>query len=323
MATPDTAYGRRFRGHAATFFAPHVLLVMLALALSLWLLTWPRGGTLATVERLVLAGVLVVVPLGLSHLDDLRPRWRHVLAWLHPPAAAAAVLAVWLPTGRVAGLVAALWWLMTLVIAMSALDALIIHRRTTLANHVRQLACLYVPVGGAWWVASRAGMTPLDFGEPIVALTAAHFHFAGFATPLLAAAVLDRLFDAPPLGVRVLVVIVVSAPPVLALGITFSPLLEVLSACVMALGMLGVAGVIGFRAHRLDTLWQRVLLRVAGATLWITMGCAAWYAVGEFAAMDTISIPAMARWHGQLNVFGFAIPGLWALRQPLPSKPRS
>jgi hypothetical protein len=45
---------------------------------------------------------------------------------------------------------------------------------------------LYLPIGGAWLVASRLGIQPLGFGDTIVLLTAVHFHFAGFAAPVLA-----------------------------------------------------------------------------------------------------------------------------------------
>jgi hypothetical protein len=45
-------------------------------------------------------------------------------------------------------------------------------------------------VGGAWLVASRLGMRPMGIQEPIGLLTAVHFHFAGFATAMIAAAML-------------------------------------------------------------------------------------------------------------------------------------
>ena len=46
---------------------------------------------------------------------------------------------------------------------------------------------VYLTVGATWLVASRLGLEPVGIGEPIVELTAVHFHYAGFAAALLAA----------------------------------------------------------------------------------------------------------------------------------------
>jgi len=59
------------------------------------------------------------------------------------------------------------------------------------------MARIDLAVGGAWLVASRLGMRPMGIQEPIVLLTAVHFHYAGFATATIAAATL-RFADLPP-----------------------------------------------------------------------------------------------------------------------------
>src|SRR5882672_10904784 len=51
----------------------------------------------------------------------------------------------------------------------------------------------YLLVAAAWLVASRAGLELLAFREPIVLLTAVHFHFAGFASAVLAGLVDETL----------------------------------------------------------------------------------------------------------------------------------
>ena len=45
---------------------------------------------------------------------------------------------------------------------------------------------VYLAVGGVWTVIARAGLRPLGFPDLIVLLTAVHFHYAGFALPVLA-----------------------------------------------------------------------------------------------------------------------------------------
>ena len=44
---------------------------------------------------------------------------------------------------------------------------------------------VYLAVGGGWTVLAWGGLRPLGFAAPIVLLTAVHFHYAGFALPLL------------------------------------------------------------------------------------------------------------------------------------------
>src|SRR2546422_171098 len=49
-------------------------------------------------------------------------------------------------------------------------------------------APLYLSVGGRGLVISRLGATPLGYLEPIQLLVGVHFHFTGFALPLIAGA---------------------------------------------------------------------------------------------------------------------------------------
>src|SRR6185295_20245586 len=47
---------------------------------------------------------------------------------------------------------------------------------------------LYLPVAGLWLVIYRLGVQPFGYGEIIILLTVVHFHFAGFAAPIIAGA---------------------------------------------------------------------------------------------------------------------------------------
>src|ERR1019366_2352913 len=115
---------------------------------------------------------------------------------LQPAGAALVVVAMWLPPGRKAGL-AALGWL--LICALEAGVGFVEIVRVLWADagggaratrFAMGIARVDLAVGGAWLVASRLGMRPMGIQEPIGLLTAVHFHFAGFATAIIAAATL-------------------------------------------------------------------------------------------------------------------------------------
>src|ERR1700689_2369591 len=103
---------------------------------------------------------------------------------------------------------------------------------------------LYLPVGCAWLVASRLGLSPMGFQEPIVLLTAVHFHFAGFAAPLLALAagvavkkqtlVLQRAF-------KVLAAGVLGGPGLLAAGFVIGPHFKLAMALLVACSEVGLS----------------------------------------------------------------------------------
>ncbi|MBV9958610.1 MAG: YndJ family transporter, partial [Acidobacteria bacterium] len=148
-----------------------------ALWLVLLLVSFKSVTGIAAIERLMLLGVLVIVPLGLSLVaasgDDARALFTYRLATLAQPfGAAAAVAALRLEQGLYAGLLACVWLAVTGTIALYGL-ARVWTRRTLRAEELAlDAGLMYVSVGGAWFVMSRLGWQPLGFGSAIVLLTA-------------------------------------------------------------------------------------------------------------------------------------------------------
>lgn len=166
-------------------------------------------------------------------------------------------------------------------------------------------------VGSGWLLCDRLALEPLGFSPLIVLLTATHFHHAGWTLPLTAG-LLARGFAAETIEPwRATAVVVVIAVPLVALGITFSPLLELLAAWLTAAG--GIAVAIGLlrRANTLATL-PAMLSALAGSSLLAGMSFAASYAVGEYAGTPWPDITAMIRMHGAVNALGFGLLGAWA-----------
>jgi len=152
----------------------------------------------------------------------------------------------------------------------------------------------------------------MGFREPIILLTAVHFHYTGFATALIAGAMVDFAqvrgrHSATRSG---LVVLVVALPFVLAAGFVFSPAIKVCAAVLLSMTMLGLAISqleAGRAAPRSDA---SIFLWISSAAVALAMTLAGTYAVGDFLERNWISIPRMASTHGLLNALGFALPAL-------------
>ena len=169
-------------------------------------------------------------------------------------------------------------------------------------------AHLYLPVGAAWFVASRAGWEPLGFDALITALTAVHFHFAGLAAPAIAGQV-GRLLVAPGPAYRLGAGLVALTPLLVALGILGSPVLEVAMASLLAAGVVLVAGVVLFQVAPHHGHAGRALAASQLVSLY-TMGLAVRFAWGEFSGVPALGIAEMITSHGRLNALGFALPSL-------------
>src|SRR5581483_1076477 len=158
-------------------------------------------------SRLVLLSMLVLTPLALSLvpvvMDDNKEPFAYFAArLLQPFAAAAATISFLLNEGKIAAELASLWLVFTILVALFGLGRLI-QRPTGFEQFCVVAAALYLPVGGTWLVASRLGYRPLGFSTAIVLLTAMHFHYAGFAAPVITAMVGHRIRQLRPSSMKI------------------------------------------------------------------------------------------------------------------------
>ena len=108
---------------------------------------------------------------------------------------------------------------------------------------------IYVSVGGVWLFLCRLGARPLGFGVAIVLLTAVHFHYSGFAAPILVGMTGRQIAESDPSSwhtFRALAIAVILGTPLLAAGITFSRTLETLAAFLLAGGLFALSFVVIF-----------------------------------------------------------------------------
>jgi YndJ-like protein len=288
------------------------------------------------------AGPVVVVGLGLPLAERLvaAPGALRLTRRAQPVGAALAVVALALEPGAVAGLVAC-GWLAVCVAATGGGALLAWRRRVGARGDVGAVAVLtvlaglaFLSVGGSWLVISRFGWRPLDLSTDIVRLTAVHFHYAGFALPVLGAAALRARPGAA--ARRVLEVAcgaAVVGPPVVAAGFTTEwALLQVGGAVVVTVAAWGVAAGTAaevVRSLARDNRGAALLLGLSSVSPLVAMVLAVQWALAQHAAIPALSVDDMARTHGLLNGLGFVIAGLagWSLVEasdrrgaPLPSR---
>lgn len=270
---------------------------------------------------LLLFAPLVLGPLGLRVAEPdagqgaARGQWRAaLLSWL--VSAPLLAFAFQQAAGPTAALLATPWLLTTALIAGCGLA------RLWQAPRHWDDVCLaaglvYLPIGAAWAVASRAGWRPLDFDPAIVLLTGLHFHYAGFLLPICTA-LAARTVDG-----RIAVaacVTVVCGVPLTAVGITATQLgssmaLEATAALVMAVGGLLSAWLHLRLAWRPGPLLPRQLWGVSAAALVFSLALAMLYGLRAVLPVAWLDIPWMRALHGTANALGFGGAGVfgWTL----------
>jgi hypothetical protein len=104
---------------------------------------------------------------------------------------------------------------------------------------------------------------------------------------------------------------VIAGTPLVAAGITLSPLLEVVGAIILATSLAGIAYLTRYLVLRVITSGPaRTMLTISAICLLFGMLFTYLYALGEFTGYHIISIPQMVMMHGMLNSLGFALFGL-------------
>lgn len=270
-----------------------------------------------TVAVLVLLAMVVVVPLGLPllatpGLQRLQRPW--------PVAGALAGVSLLLAPSLVAASLTAPYLVLAVLAGGLAVRRAVVARHTLASARVglRELAALAaglsLPVAAGSLSSERAGYRLLGFDDGVLALTVAHFHYAGFAVAMLAGLVLVRTTG------RTAVVGAAAVPAgtaLVALGYFVGSALELAGALVLAIGLLAVSlaivtSVLPPRGS------SRVLLLVAAAVTPFTMALALWWAVGQLTGPPHPDVAVMAATHGVANALGVGLCGLlgWRLLRP-------
>lgn len=292
-----------------------------------WLLLFlPRIGDspeTALMQRIVLLGILVIVPLALSLVPASESgdgeSWLYRLALLAQPfAAIGGVASFLLEPGVPAGVLAFVWFCETALVALFGLQRLSRPELRTPAEVSINAGLIFLPVAGSWLVVHRLGIQLMGYGDTIILLTAVHFHFAAYAAPILAGlagrrlsrlAGVSRVFKLAPIGI-------IAGTPLVAAGISFSPALALVGTVMISIGLILLAIlVVGWIVPSVESIPGRVLLLLSSVSCLPAMLFACIYAYSIVFKQLLIDIPQMAMTHGILNAFGFSLCGLvgWCL----------
>lgn len=280
---------------------------------------------IGVIELMFLIGPLVIVPLGLE-LGRIGVErigfWGDMAQSLQPLGAIFAVVATVMGPGFRAGALACGWMVVCGCAAVAgALELFSLQQSRGHSNEASAskwvalvaiaVAKIDLAVGGAWLVASRLGMRPIGIQEPIGLLTAVHFHFAGFATAMIASATVRfaaRNGQARWLQRVVLAILVL--PFVVAIGFVISPVLKMVAAAAFSIAVAVFAGFMWSVSGKAESRQARMLMRIATGAIFVGMGLSSGYAVTDFLKSDALTIPRMASTHGILNAVGFCLVGL-------------
>jgi hypothetical protein len=274
---------------------------------------------LGIIEVLFLLGPWIVVPLGADLLTgaEASPRkdWRGPRDGVLLAAASLTTISFFLNNRNVAACFAGAWFLVCAGFALDGVRRFVASRGKSFSQFCFAIGEGYLLVAGIWLLASRAGIAFMGFQEPIVLLTGVHFHFAGFASAVLAGLTYERLRESHAAGfLRVAIVAVICGPGILGLAFLLGPKVKLIAAILIAVGQMGLAAgmmQVGFLTRGFGGRW---LFFVAGASVVAGMVLAAVWAIGEYPLPAFVNIRQMAQFHGVLNAVGFAACGLlgWA-----------
>lgn len=281
-----------------------------AAGVAVWLI-WAAAVQPEWTGVLLLLSPLVLFPLGLrlaasETVGPDAPVVRSLSRATTPLALTAAISFVPEP-GWLAAVLSLPWLAFTSLIALAGVGR-VLSRRTLLDTGVgADAGLIYVVVGGAWLTISRAGLNPLGFSDAIVQLTAVHFHYAGFALPIVASLTARHLGRSCLIPLAVIVGV-----PLTAAGITTGGWLEWIAATTMAIAGLATAGLL-FRCGSHSRGVARPLIVAAGASLATGMTLAIGWAWAVQFDWKFLGLETMAATHGSLNALGFGLLGLVGL----------
>lgn len=281
------------------------------------------------IHKVVFFAILVVVPLAHSLIpvdtQQRGPFLFRLVAYAQPITAGAAITSFFVETGWTSAALSFPWFSLTALIGLFGLTRIMLRGSPSVPELSMDAGMVYLPVAGIWLVIYRFGEQPFDYGETIILLTVIHFHFAAYATLMIAGlngrALEGQDYPHSMFGISVLAII--AAMPFVAMGITYSPWMGFFGTLALALGLVLLAVLtIGWVIPSITSLGKRIMLLIAAASSCAAMVLASLYAYSLATHTLIIDIPTMAMTHGLLNAFGFVTCSLlaWSWSGPKQSR---
>lgn len=206
---------------------------------------------------------------------------------------------------------AAVYLLYTFWVAWKGFERFLKRGFTNVPEILIDLGFMYLAIGGMWFFAYVSGIDT-GFSPMLTWLTGIHFHYSAFML-CVSVGLLGRLKRTRVYHICAL--IIGTGPITVALGITFSTVIEIISVSLYVLAIY----VLTYYSFRISfPRGQAAFVRIPYITLCFTIAWSFLYAYGNFAGQAVVTIPTMLVVHGLLNcvLFGsFTVLG-WALHVP-------
>lgn len=235
-----------------------------------------------------------------------------ILPYVSMPAFIAAMLIQVIGNSAWNPILAVIYFVFTALVSLYGLIRFLKRGFTHIEEFFIDVGLMYLVIGGAWFFAYTTEMNT-GFSPIITWLTGIHFHYSAFIL-LISVGLLGRLYRST-LYVWAGVILMIS-PMVVALGITFSVWLELISVIIYIIGIYSLIIIVLKTPFRNNL--QHTLLSASFAALGITILFSLFYAYGNLSGTFTVTIDFMLRFHGILNTCLFALLGVtgWMLRIP-------
>lgn len=265
---------------------------------------------------LLTAAQLVYVPLVLQ-LVMKKGDWFHAIyPYLSVPAyLSVAILQI---TSETPGdlYFAAVYLIFTIAVAAYGFSRFIKRGFTQLEEFAIDMGLFYLMIGGAWFFAHVANIET-GFSPIIRWLTGIHFHYASFLLPIFAG-FLGRIYKTQLYRISCIILLV--SPIIVALGISFSNWLELLSVIFYIIGIYSLI----YLCYKAPVPKAKWVIRISFSALGISILFSFAYALGNVWGLFTISIDFMLKFHGILNCGLFALFGVigWSIFTPPPQSSR-
>lgn len=261
-------------------------------------------------ETIVLGGLLVWLPLArylASHSFVRSEQHAHsspstLLDMTFWPCVVTAAASTFFPRGSLSGAITVFWTLWTVAATSVSILRYVNSPSRSLPQFVTTVSSGYLTVSAIWFTCWRSLINPLDFPDGITLLTSVHFLYAGFLLPVISTGLLP---DALAIRHRLMLSGMILMMPVIAVGITCSPTVEIVGVILAMLVVVMLCGELVIISTRSDRpVVARVLLKLAVVCGVLAVGLAVYYGFSEYTGNTWILIPTMIRWHGLLNSLG-------------------
>jgi len=209
---------------------------------------------------------------------------------------------------------AGIYLVFTIAIAVYGITRFLQRGFTNLEEFAIDCGLVYLALGGAWYFAFEVGIDT-GFSPLLTWLTGIHFHYSAFLLPIFLG-LLGRINKHS--SYIIICSILLISPMIVAIGITFSRWIELLSVILYIIGLYGLIYLI-IKTPFQNKL-QRTFIMASFTSLCVTIIFSFLYALGNGFGLISISIDFMLLFHGLLNCIAFALLGVigWALALPPP-----